>query len=66
MKDLKIYLAVATFLLVLYIVVEYNKPQPQNWQPTLYYGDQIPFGTYILHRQLPDIFPGAMVTNTNK
>ena len=66
MKDLKIYLASATFLLIVYITIEYNKPQPQNWEPTLYYGDKIPFGTYILHRQLTDIFPGATVTNTNR
>lgn len=65
MKDFKIYVVCATLLLLLYIVVEYNKPQPMNWEPTLYYGDQIPFGTYILHHQLKDIFPGSTVTNTN-
>jgi len=66
MRDLKIYLTIATLLLLGYIAVEYNKPQPVNWEPTLYYGDKIPFGTYIFHRQLTDIFPEATVTNTNK
>jgi hypothetical protein len=65
MKDFKVYLGIATLLLLLYIAFEYNKPKPVNWQPTLYYGDKIPFGTYILYHQLGDIFPGAKVTNTN-
>lgn len=66
MKDFKIYLSAATFLLVLYLFVEFNKPLPIDWTPTFYYGDKIPFGTYILHRQLKDIFPGSGVTNTNR
>ena len=66
MRDLKIYLAIASLFLILYIVAEYHKPQPVNWQPTLYLGDKIPLGTYILYHQLDDIFPGATVVNTNK
>ncbi len=66
MKDFKIYISVATILLVIYLVAQYNKPAPVNWQPTLYYNDKIPFGTYVLYRQLPQLFPGAKVTNTNQ
>ncbi len=66
MKDFKIYIATATLLLVLYIVAEYHKPQPVNWQPTLYMGDKIPFGTYVLYNRLKDIFPEGNVINTNK
>jgi hypothetical protein len=66
MRDFKIYLSIATFLLVIYLVAQYNKPSPINWQPTLYYQDKIPYGTYILHNELTHLFPGATVTNTNQ
>jgi len=66
MRDFKIYISVATALLVIYLVAQYNKPSPINWQATLYYQDKVPFGTYILHNELQHFFPGSTVTNTNK
>jgi hypothetical protein len=66
MRDFKIYFSVATFLLIIYLVAQYNKPAPVNWNSTLYYNDKIPYGTYILYRQLNQLFPDSKVTNTNK
>jgi hypothetical protein len=66
MRDFKIYIAIASVVLVVYFVAQYNKPAPVNWQATLYYEDKIPFGTYILHNELGHFFPGAKVTNTNQ
>jgi hypothetical protein len=66
MRDFKIYVSVATVLLLTYVVVLYNRPTPVNWKPTLYYGDRIPFGTYVFYHQLHDFFPNAKVTNTNQ
>jgi hypothetical protein len=66
MKDFKIYLSLAMLGLILYVVAQYNKPAPINWQPTMYYNDKVPFGTYILYRQLPQLFPGVKITNTNQ
>ena len=66
MRDFKIYISIATIFLVLYLVAQYNKPSPVNWQPTLYYQDKIPFGTYILHDELSHFFSGAAITNTNQ
>jgi hypothetical protein len=66
MRDFKIYISIATVLLVIYLVAQYNKPAPLNWQPTLYYNDKIPFGTYVLYKELPHFFPGAKITNTNQ
>lgn len=66
MRDFKIYISIATLLLVVYLVAQYNKPSAINWQPTLYYQDKIPYGTYILHNELRHFFPGATVTNTNQ
>ena len=66
MRDFKIYISIATIFLVVYLVAQYNKPSPVNWQSTLYYQDKIPFGTYILHNELSHFFPGASITNTNQ
>src|SRR5215217_2325475 len=66
MKDFKIYLGIATALLIAYVVIQYNKPKPVNWDPTLVSTDKIPFGTYILRQRLVDIFPGANVINANQ
>ena len=65
MKDFRIYFWGATLLLIIYLVAQYNKPSPINWKSTLYYNDKIPYGTYIMYRQLPQIFPGAKLSNTN-
>jgi hypothetical protein len=66
MKDFKIYITIASLLIIGYLVAQYNKPAPVNWQPTLAYHDKIPFGTFILHNQLKQIFPEATIVNTNK
>jgi hypothetical protein len=65
MRDFKIYLSIASILMVVYLVAEYNKPVPVNWSPTLYYNDKVPFGTYIFYQQLKQIYPGANVIKTN-
>jgi len=66
MRDFKVYIYIALTMLLVYVVVLYNKPAPINWQPTLNYNDKIPFGTYVSYHQLQDIFPGAQVTNTSQ
>jgi hypothetical protein len=66
MRDFKAYITIALLLLVFYIVTQYNKPRPVNWQPTLNYTDKIPFGTYVFYHRLNDVFQGASVVNTNQ
>lgn len=66
MKDFKIYISIASLLLIVYLVAQYNKPSPVNWQSTLAKNDKIPFGTYILRNELTQLYPGAQVRNTNK
>lgn len=65
MRSLKIFYIVATTLLVIYLVAEYNRPKAINWQPTLSYEDKIPFGTYILYHEINKLFPGAEMQSTN-
>lgn len=65
MKDFKIITLCGALLLVIYLVAQYNKPAPVNWQPTLYYEDKIPFGTYVLYQQLENLYPGSAKAQTN-
>jgi len=66
MRDFKIYFSLATILLVIYLVAQYNKPSPINWDKSLYYNDKIPYGTFIVYRQLDKVFPASQVTKTNQ
>src|SRR3569833_3261712 len=62
MRDFRIYLFIATGLLVLYVIAEINKPKPVDWKETISDIDKVPFGTYIMRQQLKDIFPGSTIT----
>jgi hypothetical protein len=61
MRDLKIYLIIATTLFVLYVVANMNKPREVDWRPTFSNVDKIPFGTRVLYERAGDIFPGAAI-----
>lgn len=61
MRDLKIYIAIASALLIIFLLAEYNRPSPVDWSASLKNTDKIPFGTYILYNRLHDIFPGSQV-----
>ncbi|WP_342647155.1 DUF4350 domain-containing protein [Mucilaginibacter sp. CSA2-8R] len=65
MKDFKIITLCGALLLIVYLVAQYNKPAPVNWQPTLYYEDKIPLGTYVLYQQLESFYPGSEKAQTN-
>lgn len=66
MRGFRIYIGIGVLLLVVYVVAQYNRPKSINWETTLYYKDKVPFGTYVLYNQLPQLFPGAKVTKTNE
>ena len=60
MKDLKIYLSIASVLLVLYVIAQFNRQLPVDWTPTFSKNDKIPYGTYVLYQRLNDILPGTL------
>jgi len=66
MKDLKIYLFIASVLLIFYLIGQYNRPVPINWSQTLKNDEKIPFGTYIIYQRLTDIFPQANVVTVRE
>jgi len=60
-----------TYLLILGIAVGFyflsvrTHPRQVDWTVTLSAKDKIPFGAYILRRELPGLFPGAKVEDTH-
>ena len=57
MKDFKRYIFLASLLLIVYLVAQYNRPKPIDWTETYHNDDKIPFGTYVLYNRLQDLFP---------
>jgi len=66
MRDLKIYLIIASGLLLVYLVAQYNRPKQIDWTETFINTDKIPFGTYILYDRLSDIYPRATINACQK
>ena len=58
-SNFPIFLLIALFVLL--IVVEYNQPKPIDWNITCSKDDKIPYGTYILHNELPSLFPASKI-----
>ena len=61
MRDLKIYVAIASVILAVYFLAMYNKPKPVDWTESFSRKDKIPFGTFVLYERLGDIFPGSKI-----
>ncbi|WP_448519425.1 DUF4350 domain-containing protein [Rhodoflexus sp.] len=57
-----IALVIGSFLLLL--AVEYLTPKPIDWRTTYRQEDKIPYGNYILYRQLPTLFNQPVTENT--
>ncbi len=66
MKDLKIYIVVASLLLAGFLYIHYNRPAPVNWAKTYAKSDKIPYGTYILYQELSALWNGIEVAPYRK
>ncbi|WP_274474324.1 DUF4350 domain-containing protein [Mangrovimonas aestuarii] len=62
-KTLKIYLALLIVLLVAGVAFELSTPTPIDWSKTYNEKHKIPFGTYVLYDQLPELFPKSKIEN---
>ncbi len=62
-KALKLYIGILIFLFVVIIIIEFTTPQPVNWQKTYNETHKIPFGTYIFHEELEEIFPESKIND---
>ncbi len=43
------------------VYLDYTKPKPIDWTPTYSTKDKIPFGAYILFKEMPKLFPDKTV-----
>lgn len=50
------YLYALMTILAFYVVYELQKPPETNWSQTFHYQDKIPFGTYVIHDLVEDLF----------
>lgn len=60
-KKLKIYIGLLVFLILGIFYVESLKPKKINWFPSYAAKHKIPYGTYVLHKELPSLFPMSNV-----
>lgn len=61
MTSYKRFLWTIAVLLLLYLVVEWNRPKPVDWTVTLAREDKNPYGGYIVYHQLKNLFPSSLI-----
>jgi len=49
-------------LVGLYMLAEYNRPRIIDWSQTFSNRDKIPYGTFVLYKELPALFSGIKAT----
>ena len=62
MKWLKWYIILIVGLLALYMLAEYNRPRIIDWSKTFSNRDKIPYGTFVLYKELSSLFSGIQAT----
>ncbi len=64
-KYIKYYL-VLIVLFVLAVYFQYNAPKPINWAENYTKKDKIPYGCFVLHQLLPELFPNQKILHVNE
>ncbi len=54
-STIKKYLLFFILAIALILFVDYNKPKPINWAPTFLIEDKIPFGLFILNKEMDSL-----------
>ena len=63
-SSLRWYLLGLLALFGAYVALEYYRPKPLDWRPTLINKDKIPYGTYVLYDQLPRLLGTDSIETT--
>ena len=66
MGKIKIYIFLFVLLLGLLFAIEATKPKPIDWSPSFNRNHKKPWGTYILFRELKNIFKNSDVETVNQ
>lgn len=61
MKRLNKYIVFITVLFALLVYIEATAPKPVSWEESFSQRDKIPFGGFILHSLLKELFPGSEI-----
>jgi len=64
-KKLKIYIGAFLVLILGYIYLESTKKQPINWFPSYVAKHKLPYGTYVLRKEIQTLFPAVEIKNIN-
>ncbi len=59
MKKVYLYTGVFILLIVALFIIESSIPKPIDWSPTFNETHKKPFGTFVLHSELQNLFPGS-------
>ncbi|MEZ4796244.1 MAG: DUF4350 domain-containing protein [Flavobacteriaceae bacterium] len=62
-KTIKIYIGLLIVLFAGAIAIEFSKPKPINWTRTFNEKHTIPYGTFVLYNELPNLFPKSEINN---
>lgn len=62
-KTVKIYVVLLVVLFAGFSVIEFTKETPIDWTKTFSEKDKIPFGTFVLYKELPSLFPESEIEN---
>jgi len=65
-KATKIYIGVFILLILGFIYIQSTKKKPINWFPSYVAKHKIPYGTYVLKKELPKLFPSTEIKNSYK
>ena len=62
----KIILGIFLTVLIGIVVTEIVRPKPLNWRSSYTAADKIPFGCYVLFKELPNLFPDQEIYSSNE
>jgi len=62
----KIILGIFLTVLIGIVVTEIVRPKPLNWRSSYTSTDKIPFGCYVLFKELPNLFPDQEIYSSNE
>ena len=61
MRGAKVYGIIIAVTVVIYILFEWLAPRSVSWTASLKHTDKKPYGTYVLHHSMEDLFPNSTI-----
>ncbi|HJY12720.1 MAG TPA: hypothetical protein VJ304_08030, partial [Flavobacterium sp.] len=60
-KSIKIYIAILVFVLALILLSDRDQKKPIDWRPTFSVHDKIPYGLYILNKEIKPLLKNQKI-----